>query len=145
MIKHTNKGSSNAFHCTFEDLFYCHSDITDTSAKGNKAVNIFHKQSYYTTLCLSAHYKTYCFTLQKRLFCTVKASVLHRKRAAFATPKRSYHFLRELSLQNKRYSSAMLLDKKRTVIPLQKYCQSLYFRERKHYADCQTKRSKLCP
>jgi len=26
---------------------------------------------------------------------------LHRKTAAFAMPKRSYHFLRELSLQNK--------------------------------------------
>ncbi|PDP81739.1 hypothetical protein CLI69_07715 [Prevotella intermedia] len=73
MIKHTNKGSSNAFHCTFEDLFYCHSDSTDTSVKSNKVVNIFHKQFYYTTLCLSKHYKTYCFAFQKRLFCTVKA------------------------------------------------------------------------
>ncbi len=53
-------------------FFYCHSDSTDTSVKGSKNVNIFHKQSYYTTLCLSAHYKTYCFAFQKRLFCTVK-------------------------------------------------------------------------
>ena len=45
------------------------------------------------------HYETYCFALQKRRFCTVKAAVLHRKTAAFVTPKRSYHFLRELSLQ----------------------------------------------
>ena len=44
-------------------------------------------------------YKTYCFAFQKRLFCTVKAAVLQRKRAAFASSKRSYHFLRELSLQ----------------------------------------------
>ncbi|PIK20260.1 hypothetical protein CTI18_02370 [Prevotella intermedia] len=44
-------------------------------------------------------YKTYCFAFQKRLFCTVKAAVLQRKRAAFALSKRSYHFLRELSLQ----------------------------------------------
>ena len=41
------------------------------------------------------------FAFQKRRFCTVKAALLQRKRAAFAIPKRSFHFLRELSLQNK--------------------------------------------
>ena len=134
--KQTNKKSSNAVHCAFEDFFYCHSDSTDTSVKGNKNVNIFHKQSYRATICLSTHYKTYCFTFQKRLFCTVKAQVLRRKTAAFATPKRSYHFLRELSLQNQDYFSAIVIGKKRTIISLQKHCLSLYFRERKHYADC---------
>ena len=43
--------------------------------------------------------KTYCFAFQKRRFCTVKAALLQRKTAAFAMPKRSYQFLRELSLQ----------------------------------------------
>ena len=46
------------------------------------------------------HYETYCFAFQKRRFCTVKAAVLDGKTAAFATPKRSCHFLTELSLQN---------------------------------------------
>ena len=45
--------------------------------------------------------KTYCFAFQKRRFCTVKAAVLRCKRAAFAMPKRNYHFSTELSLQNK--------------------------------------------
>ncbi|PJI26904.1 hypothetical protein CTM58_01595 [Prevotella intermedia] len=49
---------------------------------------------------LSVYYKTYCFAFQKRRFCTVKAAVLHRKTAAFATPKRGYYFLTKLSLQN---------------------------------------------
>ena len=44
--------------------------------------------------------KTYCFAIQKRLFYQPKAAVLHRKTAAFATSKRSYHFLTDLSLQN---------------------------------------------
>ncbi len=44
-------------------------------------------------------YKTYCFAFQKRRFYTVKAAVLQRKTAAFATSKRSYHFLTDLSLQ----------------------------------------------
>ena len=44
--------------------------------------------------------KTYCFAFQKRRFCAVKAAVLHRKTYAFATSKRSYHFLTELSLQS---------------------------------------------
>jgi len=45
--------------------------------------------------------KTYCFAFQKRRFCTVKAALFHRQTTAFAMPQRSYHFLRELSLQNK--------------------------------------------
>ena len=48
------------------------------------------------------YYKTYCFAFQKRRFCTVKAALLQCKTAAFAMPKRNYHFLRELSLQNQR-------------------------------------------
>ena len=67
--------------------------------EGNKNVNIFQQYIYFITHSLPTHYKTYCFAFQKRRFCTVKAAVLHRKTAAFATPKRSYHFLRELSLQ----------------------------------------------
>jgi len=54
----------------------------------------------YLTILLSAYYKTYYFAFQKRRFCTVKAAVLPSKTAAFATPKRSCHFLTELSLQN---------------------------------------------
>ena len=45
--------------------------------------------------------KTYCFAIQKWLFYQPKAAVLHRKTAAFATSKRSYHFLTDLSLQNR--------------------------------------------
>ncbi|APW35345.1 hypothetical protein BWX40_10620 [Prevotella intermedia] len=67
----------------------------------NYSVNIFHKHNYRITTLLPPLYKTYCFTFQKRRFCTVKAAVLHCKTAAFATPKRSYHFLTLLSLQNK--------------------------------------------
>ena len=44
--------------------------------------------------------KTYCFAFQKRRFCTVKATVLHRKTYAFAMPKRNYRFSTKLSLQN---------------------------------------------
>ncbi|PJI27918.1 hypothetical protein CTM58_07480 [Prevotella intermedia] len=36
-------------------------------------VNIFHKYNHCITTLLSTLYKTYCFTFQKRLFCTVKA------------------------------------------------------------------------
>ena len=62
------------------------------------------------------YYKTYCFAFQKRLFCTVKAYVLHRKRAAFAMSKRSYQFLTELSLQKYSihlvsYSNTMIQEK----------------------------------
>ncbi|OWP31488.1 hypothetical protein CBG55_09610 [Prevotella intermedia] len=66
----------------------------------DECVNIFHKRIYLITTSLSTHYKTYCFTFQKRRFCTVKAAVLHRKTYAFATLKRNYHFLTLLSLQN---------------------------------------------
>ncbi len=69
---------------------------------GYKNVNIFHRHSSCVILLLLRRYKTYCFAFQKRRFCTVKAAVLHRKTAAFAMPKRSYHFLRELFLQNGR-------------------------------------------
>ena len=37
-------------HCAFEDLFYCHSYSTDTSVKGNKNANIFHKRNYCVTV-----------------------------------------------------------------------------------------------
>ncbi|PDP81844.1 hypothetical protein CLI69_07290 [Prevotella intermedia] len=57
--------------------------------EGYKAVNIFHKHNYCVTSLLSTFYKTYCFALRKRRFCTVKAALLHRKTAAFATPKRN--------------------------------------------------------
>jgi len=75
-------------------LFYERKEI-------NSAVNIFHKRNYDLTPLLSMYYKTYCFTFQKRRFCTVKAALLRCKTYAFAMPKRSYHFLRELSLQNR--------------------------------------------
>ncbi|PJI26048.1 hypothetical protein CTM58_13600 [Prevotella intermedia] len=39
----------------------------------NKDVNIFCKHNYCVTICLSMLCKTYCFAIQKRLFCTVKA------------------------------------------------------------------------
>lgn len=38
-----------------------------------KYVNIFHRHSYCVTTSLSKCCKTYCFAIQKRLFCTVKA------------------------------------------------------------------------
>ncbi len=66
----------------------------------NKNVNILQKVIHKLIYLLSAHYETYCFASQKRLFGTVKAAVLHHKTAAFAMSKRSYHFLRELSLQS---------------------------------------------
>ncbi|RQE00800.1 hypothetical protein D2S45_11470 [Prevotella intermedia] len=67
---------------------------------GDESVNIFGKRIYRITTSLSTHYKTYCFTFQKRRFCKVKAAVLHCKTYAFATLKRNYHFLTLLSLQN---------------------------------------------
>ena len=63
------------------------------------SVNIFRKRINRITILLSACCKTYCFAFQKRRFCTVKAALLHRKTYAFATPKRKYRFLTELSLQ----------------------------------------------
>ena len=77
----------------FNNLFY-------GEKKEDKSVNIFHKEIYRVTISLSIRCKTYCFAFQKRRSYTIKAAVLHRKTAAFATPKRSYYFLRELSLQN---------------------------------------------
>ena len=65
----------------------------------HEAVNIFRTRNNRITTYAPILYKTYCFALQKRRFCTVKAAVLHRKTAAFATPNRNYHFLSELSLQ----------------------------------------------
>ena len=38
-----------------------------------KSVNIFHRRSCCVTTSLSKCCKTYCFALQKRLFCAVKA------------------------------------------------------------------------
>ena len=58
-------------------------------------VNIFHKRVNRITILLSMRCKTYCFALQKRRFCTVKAALLHRKTAAFATPNRNYRFSSE--------------------------------------------------
>ncbi|OWP33368.1 hypothetical protein CBG55_04055 [Prevotella intermedia] len=60
---------------------------------GYKFVNILHKCNCCVTTLLSAVCKTYCFTKQKRRFCTLKAAVLPCKRAAFATSNRNYHFL----------------------------------------------------
>ena len=65
-----------------------------------KSVNILRKGSYRVTVLLSVLCKTYCFAFQKRRFCKVKAAVLQRKRAAFATPKRSCRFLKILFLQS---------------------------------------------
>ena len=45
----------------------------------------------------------------------VKAAVLRCKTAAFAMLKRSYHFLRELSLQNARISIASPSGSRRLV------------------------------
>ena len=74
----------------------------------NKSVNIFHKDNYRITLSVSAHYKSHCFALQKRRFCTVKAALLHRKTYAFATSNRNYHFSSELSLQYIRYIASFI-------------------------------------
>ncbi|PJI26275.1 hypothetical protein CTM58_11085 [Prevotella intermedia] len=70
------------------------------SRTSHEAVNIFHTRNNRITTYAPTLYKTYCFAFQKRRFCTVKAAVLHRKTAAFATPNRNYRFSEELSLQN---------------------------------------------
>ncbi|PDP81963.1 hypothetical protein CLI69_06810 [Prevotella intermedia] len=62
---------------------------------GNKSVKNFYKHKYCITFSLSKLCKTYCFAFQKRRFCKVKVAVLHRKTAAFATPKRNYRFSSE--------------------------------------------------
>ena len=80
----------------------------------DNSVNIFHKHICYVTTSLSTCCKTYCFAFQKRLFCAAKPTLLPCKRAAFATSKRSYHFLTELSLQNQSHFF---------VKPLYVYCE----------------------
>jgi len=45
-------------------------------------------------------YANFDFSSFSLISYTVKAAVLRCKIAAFAMPKRSYHFLRELSLQD---------------------------------------------
>ena len=67
-------------------------------------------------------YKTYCFAFQKRLFCTVKAYVLQCKRAAFATSKNSYHFLRELSLQKQGSYLVTAFGNTKKIVLLLKLC-----------------------
>ena len=57
-----------------------------------KGVNIFHKLIYCITVSLSTLCKTYCFAIQKRRFCKVKAAVLPSKTAAFAMPNRNCRF-----------------------------------------------------
>ncbi len=59
------------------------------------SVNIFHKFISCVTIYISTCCKTYCFALQKRRFCTVKAAVLQRKTAAFAVSNRNYRFSSE--------------------------------------------------
>ena len=66
-------------------------------------------------------YKTYCFALQKRRFCKVKAALLPSKRAAFAMSNRNYHFSSELSLQNQSKFSVFALHYKEEIIPLQRF------------------------
>jgi len=98
--------------------------------KGERCVNIFRNDIFCVTALLSTLCKTYCFALQKRRFCTVKAAVLHRKTYAFAMPKRSYHFLTELFLQSRSetfrqffcimgeaqvYSQGFLVSQKKTI------------------------------
>ena len=75
----------------------------------DNSVNIFHKHNYHITISLSIHCKTCCFAFRNRPFCTVKAWFLCPKTTAFAMPKRSYRFLRELSLQNQSYLSVKSL------------------------------------
>ena len=67
----------------------------------DNSVNIFYKNIYCITISLSIHCKICRFAFRNRPFCTVKEPVLHYKRAAFAMPKRSYHFLTRLFLQKR--------------------------------------------
>ncbi|AFJ07766.1 hypothetical protein PI172_2295 [Prevotella intermedia] len=55
--------------------------------RDGKRVKYFRKRICCLTNLLSTCYKTYCFALQKRRFCKVKAAVLACKIAAFATSK----------------------------------------------------------
>ena len=72
----------------------------NTITRRGKSVNILRKGSYRITALLSMLCKIYCFALQKRRFCKVKAALLRCKRAAFATPKRRCRFLKILFLQS---------------------------------------------
>ena len=65
-----------------------------------KTVNIFYECERCVGCLLSVYYNDCYFVFQKRRFQMIKAAVLHRKTAAFATLKHSYHFLGELSLQS---------------------------------------------
>ena len=69
------------------------------SGTRHEAVNIFRTRNNRITTYVPTLYKTYCFALQKRRFCTVKAAVLQRKTYAFASPNRNYRFSSEVSLQ----------------------------------------------
>ncbi len=71
-------------------------------------------------------YKTYCFAFPKRRFYTVKAAVLHCKRASFATSKRSYHFLRKLSLQKQWSYLVTAFGNTKKIVLLLKLCQSSF-------------------
>ncbi len=65
--------------------------------------------------------KTYCFALQKRRFCNVKAALLPSKRAAFAMSNRNYHFLSELYLQHQSKFLVFVLHNKEEVNPPQQF------------------------
>ena len=80
--------------------------------EADKDVKTFQKFIFSLIHLLSEHCKNGYFASKKWLFCTVKAALLHRKTAAFATSKRSYHFLTELSLQNRSRNSAFPFDNK---------------------------------
>ena len=51
--------------------------------------------THYQLVCINFDFSSFSLISYK-----VKAAVLRRKIAAFAMPKRSYHFLRELSLHD---------------------------------------------
>ena len=112
----------------FTTTLLCLDTLLYIGGKAQKDVNIFHKHIFILTISLSIHCETYCFAFQKRLFYTVKAQVLHRKRAAFAMPKRKYHFSIELSLQNRSFSSTTIFsNNKETVSLIRFYCTAKTF------------------
>ena len=80
----------------------------NTITRQRKSVNILRKGSCRVTALLPMPCETYCLAFQKRRFCKVKAAVLRCKRAAFATPKRSCHFLKILFLQSWRGLGCLL-------------------------------------
>ncbi|PDP81740.1 hypothetical protein CLI69_07720 [Prevotella intermedia] len=76
------------------------------------------------------------------MFCVPKAALLHGKSVGFASQKSRFRNAKaQLSLfkriiftkQEVFFSNALRQEKDSN--SLQKYCLSLYFRERKHYAD----------